>query len=83
MPYIPEDSPDHPMHNIGRSNVKFPDVIVTLSGVNGNAFILLGIVTRELRRAGHGDQVDAFKSEATSGDYDHLLQTCMQWVNVQ
>jgi hypothetical protein len=24
----------------------------------------------------------AFQAEATSGDYDHLLQTCMKWVDV-
>ena len=26
------------------------------------------------------EDVEAFKEEAISGDYDHLLRTCMEWV---
>jgi len=26
--------------------------------------------------------VDDFRIEAMSGDYNHLLQTCMKWVEV-
>ena len=62
--------------------VKFPDVEVELVGGDGNAFVILGKVSKALRRAGHGDQVEQFMSEATEGDYDHLLQTAMRWVNV-
>jgi len=28
------------------------------------------------------EERDAFMDEAMSGDYDHLLQTCMKWVSV-
>jgi hypothetical protein len=28
-------------------------------------------------------QIDAFMTEATAGDYDHLLQTCMQRFEVE
>lgn len=71
--------------------VKYPDVHVQLSGEDGNAFVIMGAVTRQLRRhlQGEGmsgvfvDQVIGdFRAEATSGDYDHLLQTCMRWVDV-
>jgi hypothetical protein len=35
-----------------------------------------------LRAAGvPQEEVDAFFAEATSGDYDHLLQTTMAWVD--
>jgi len=34
-------------------------------------------------KAGHKDAVKAFMDEATAGDYDHLLQTAMKWVNVK
>jgi uncharacterized protein YidB (DUF937 family) len=61
---------------------KFPDVEVQLSGCDGNAFAVLGYVKRALRNAGHGDQVDAFMTEATDGDYNHLLATAMRWVDV-
>ena len=62
--------------------VKYPEVEVQLTGTDGNAFAVLGKVAKALRRAGHGDAVDAFASEATSGDYNHLLATAMEWVNV-
>ena len=61
------------------------DTTVQLSGVvNGNAFAILGAMQGALKKAGATkEQVDEFYAEATSGDYDHLLQTCMKWVNVQ
>jgi hypothetical protein len=61
---------------------RFPDVAVQLSGEDGNAFAVLGKVARELRRAGHGDQVDAYMAKATAGDYQQLLATTMRWVEV-
>jgi hypothetical protein len=63
--------------------VKFPEVEVELVGHDGNAFSILGSVNRALQRAGVSkEERDAFAKEATSGDYDHLLQTCMAWVTV-
>jgi hypothetical protein len=29
------------------------------------------------------DEIDAFFTEAKSGDYDHLLQTCVRWFEVE
>jgi len=63
---------------------KYPDITVQLTGEDGNAFLILGKVRKALRRAGvPSEERDAFTTEATSGDYDHLLQTCMKWVNVE
>lgn len=66
-----------------RPKVRYPAVVVQLTGIDGNAFAILGAVQRALRRAGHGHQVAAFLAEATSGDYQHLLQTCLRWVTVR
>lgn len=66
-----------------RDVVKFPDVTVKLVGEDGNALVIIGKVTRALRRAGYGDEVDAYRYEALSGDYDNLLHVTMQWVNVE
>ena len=64
-------------------DIRYPDIEVQLSGEDGNAFAILGLVRRELRRAGVSeDDCAAFTAEATSGDYDHLLQTVMKTVNV-
>jgi hypothetical protein len=56
---------------------------VKLSGTDGNAFAILGKVARALREAGAPkDEIDLFNEEAMSGDYDHVLRTCMKWVDV-
>ncbi len=65
------------------SDVKFPDVTVRLVGEDGNAFAIIGRVSKALRRAGHAEAVENFRKEATAGDYDHLLQTAMDYVNVE
>jgi hypothetical protein len=62
---------------------KYPDIEVTFSGIDGNAFALLGAVQRGLRRGGIDQaEVERFYAEATAGDYDALIQTCMKWVTI-
>lgn len=63
--------------------IKYPNVTVRLTGTDGNAFAVLGAVRAALKKGGvPREQVDEFSSQAMSGDYDHLLQTAMKWVNV-
>jgi hypothetical protein len=63
--------------------VRFPDIEVQLSGEDGNAFVIMGAVTKAMRRANKSaDDIEKFRKEALSGNYDHLLQTCMRWVHV-
>ena len=59
------------------------DVKVKLVGEDGNAFSIIGRVRRELRRAGRADLVEEFTKEATSGDYNKVLQTAMKYVDVE
>lgn len=54
------------------AEVRNPDVEVTPVGEDGNAFAILGRVSKALRRAGYGDEVPAFMAEATSDDYDSM-----------
>ena len=63
------------------AEVRYPDIHVTLTGTDGNAFFILGTVRRALRDAGVSDEeVQAFSGDATASDYDHLLATAMAWV---
>jgi hypothetical protein len=63
---------------------RFPDVTVRLVGEDGNAFAILGAVTKALRKAGATpEEIREFTDEATSDDYDHLLATVMAWVEVE
>lgn len=68
---------------MSKSDVLYPKVSVQLSGEDGNAFAVLGRTMRALRNAGVSEEkVQEYHTEATSDDYDHLLQTTMKWVNV-
>jgi hypothetical protein len=61
---------------------RYPDVQVQLSDQDGNAFAILGRTASALRRAGiPQEEIDEYFAEATGGDYDHLLQTTMRWVD--
>lgn len=57
---------------------------VKLAGQDGNAFAVLGKVAKALKDTGYSAaEIEDFRTDATSGDYDHLLQTAMKWVDVQ
>ncbi len=63
--------------------IRHPKIEVQLSGRDGNAFAILGSVTKALRRAGISEEErEEFLQDAQSGDYDNLLATCMRWVTV-
>ena len=63
---------------------KYSDITVQLTGKDGNAFNILGICLQAMRRAGLSqEERDAFQAEATSGNYDRLLATCMEWFEVE
>ena len=65
-------------------NVKYPNVRVKLVGEDGNAFAIIGRVTKALRKGGAPDaDVKEFQQQAMSGDYNVLLATCMKWVDAR
>ena len=59
------------------------NIVVKLTEEDGNALAIIGRVVHALRRGGHSDLIDEFRKEAMSGDYDHLLQTAMKYVEVE
>jgi hypothetical protein len=80
----PSPPPGSPPTRPDPTQPRHPDIQVQLSGEDGNAFAILGRTAAALRAAGVPQQeIDAFFAEATSGDYDHLLQTTMAWVDWQ
>lgn len=59
----------------------YPEVTVPLSDLEGNAFVLIGVTMRQLRRGGvERSEIERFQAAAASGDFDHVLQTIMAWV---
>lgn len=62
---------------------RYPEVEVRVPDEDGNAWSILGRVTRALERADvERAEVNEFLDEATSGDYEHLLVTVQKWVKV-
>lgn len=63
---------------------KYPDITVPLTGLDGNAFAVLGRCRTAALEAGLSeDETAAFMSEAMADNYDHLLQTAMRWFGVR
>jgi hypothetical protein len=63
---------------------KYETVTVKLVGNDGNAFSIMGAVSKALRKAGASqDEISDYMIESMSGDYDNLLRTAMKWVNVE
>lgn len=60
-----------------KTNIK-----VKLIGEDGNAFFILGRIIKELKKNGHDDLAKQFETEATSGDFNNLLATAMEYVEV-
>ena len=65
------------------SDIKYPEVEVQLTGNDGNAFAIMGAVSKALRSAGVDKlEIDEYVKESMSGDYNNLLRTAMKWVSV-
>lgn len=56
---------------------------VVLVGESSNAFAILGKVKRALTEGNRQDLVEPFMKDAMSGDYDHLLRTAQDYVEVE
>lgn len=55
---------------------------VKLIGLDGNAFFIVGQITKALRKEGQTELVGEFQKEAMSKDYDHLLTTAMKYCDI-
>lgn len=62
---------------------RYRHIEVQLTGQDGNAFMVLGLVQRALRREGvPKPEIDAIRDEMMAGDYSHLLGVAMQELDV-
>ena len=51
-----------------------------LVGIDANALAIVGAVSKALRKVGNSKEViDAYRDEAMSGDYDHLLRASIAY----
>lgn len=62
---------------------KYPDIHVRLTGEDGNAFAIIARVKLALKRAGVDPlDIEEYRRESMSGDYDNVIQTAMRWVTI-
>lgn len=62
---------------------KYPNIDVQLTGIDSNAFSIMGTVADALRKGGvPREEINQYRIDSMSGDYDNVLQTAMAWVNV-
>jgi hypothetical protein len=67
-----------------RGATSIPHVEVERTGHDGNAFAIPAAVKRAMRRAGLSQaELNEYRDETTSGDYNHLFVTTMNWVTVR
>lgn len=65
------------------AEAKYPNIHVQLTGEDGNAFFIIGKMRRALMKNNiPKEEIDKFMKEAQSGDYNDLLNTCANWVDV-
>jgi len=63
---------------------KYPDIIITmdLEGQDGNAFVIMGAVSKRLRMAGATkEEISQYTMDCMSGDYDNLIAVQSKWVS--
>jgi hypothetical protein len=71
------------MKLIEKSDSPLTDAVVELTGKDGNAFLILGLVRRAILNSNHPELAENFMREATASDYEHLLNVCMRYVDVR
>jgi len=62
---------------------EFKHVEVNMRGVDGNTFVILGVVLEAMRKAKVPEFAQrVFKSAALAGDYENVLRVVKRWVTV-
>ncbi len=55
----------------------------SLVGVDGNAFFIIGYVTRAMKREGFSkEEIDEYRHQAMSGDYSNLVVVSADYVEM-
>lgn len=66
------------------STEREPRPTVRLTGGDGNAFVIIAMCRKAMRRAGCSPEyIKKFQEQAMSGDYDNVLATAMEYCDVE
>ncbi len=63
---------------------RYPNIVVKMVGEDGNGLAILARAVTAARKAGlTSKELDQYRREALSKDYDNLLATTMRWFSVE
>lgn len=66
------------------NDVQYPNVTVQLTGEDGNAFYIIGAISKAIRASEGAEAATEYRDNAmASGSYDDLLRHAMKTVNVE
>ena len=57
--------------------------MVRLTGLDGNALSIMGVVSRALRKAGlPKEHIDKYMEESMAGDYNNLMRVAHKYAHI-
>lgn len=62
---------------------KYPEIVVQLTGEDGNAFFIVSRVRSALRKGVNEATAVEYFNKALSGDYNNVLQVTQEYVTVR
>jgi hypothetical protein len=81
-PVIEEVKSEEVVNPVKPEAKEFTKPSCKLIGMDGNTYAVLGAVARALKKAGRADLAEEFRAKATTGNYDQLLATAMEYVEI-
>lgn len=66
------------------SNPLFSNVVIDISGPQGNAYCILGTIYQVLHNAGYSkEEIDKIQKDMTSSNYEHLVDVAAKYITIK
>lgn len=70
------------LSQVGAVVKKIKRKVYSLSNIDGNAFAIMGYVSKALKETSNDDIVQKYQAEAMSSDYEHLVKVSLDYLEV-
>lgn len=62
----------------------FPSVAIDVSGPDGNAYAIMGVISHVLRTVGYSkNEIDDVLKDMMSSNYEHLIEVASKYVTIE
>ncbi len=66
------------------NNCLFPTITIDVTGPQGNAYCIMGIICNLLKEIGYTkEQINDIVADMTSSDYEHLINVARKYVVIK